>query len=240
MVHSNSPKPIAVITGASKGIGLAIAHAFVAENYSVLLCSRSEAHLEEASREIRRANPEADIKTYAADMGDAKQVKDFGNWCLQQGTPTILVNNAGIYLPGNLSDAGEGNMEDTMNINFYSAYHLTRELLPAMKEQGHGHIFNISSIAGLGAYDGGGAYSVSKFALTGFSKNLRHELKATGIKVTTVFPGAVMTNSWAGFDNSNNRIMEASDIAAMLVSASKLSAAATVEEIVIRPQLGDL
>ena len=237
---SNGSKGIVVITGASKGIGKAIATGFAAEGYEVLICSRSNEHLREAVKQITQQHPGASIKTFEADFADMNAVRSFGDWCLQQGTPTILVNNAGIYLPGNLSEEAEGSMESTMNINFFSAYHLTRQLLPSMKSGGEGHIFNISSIAGLAAYEGGGSYSVSKFALTGFSKNLRHELKETGIKVTTVFPGAVMTNSWAGFDNSNNRIMEAADIAAMIVAASKLSPQATVEDIIIRPQLGDL
>ena len=230
----------AIITGGSKGIGKAIASAFAGEGFTILICSRSEQHLADASADLRNRHPAAVIKTFAADFSKKEEVLAFGEWCLQQGTPEILVNNAGIYLPGNLSEEDEGNMEQIMNINFFSAYHLTRQLLPFMKEQGKGHIFNIGSIAGLMAYEGGGSYSVSKFALNGFSINLRHELKRAGIKVTTVFPGAVMTDSWAGFDNSNNRIMEATDIAAMILAASKLSPQATVEEIVIRPQLGDL
>jgi NADP-dependent 3-hydroxy acid dehydrogenase YdfG len=109
-----------------------------------------------------------------------------------------------------------------------------------MVKQKSGHIFNVCSIAALKAYPNGGAYSISKFALHGFTINLRHEMKAHGIKVTAVHPGAVMTDSWAGFDNSQNRIMEAEDIAAMVLAATRLSIQACVEEIVIRPQLGDL
>ncbi|MBC7936006.1 MAG: SDR family oxidoreductase [Rhizobacter sp.] len=240
MGNSENTKPIAVVTGASKGIGKAIAARFAAEGYLVLICSREASNLDEAVADIRKQYPEAELRISEADFSDMNAVKVFGEWCLQQGIPQVLVNNAGIYLPGNLTDEAEGNMERTMNINFFSAYHLTRQLLPSMKAAGKGHIFNVSSIAGLSAYEGGGSYSVSKFALTGFSKNLRHELKTAGIKVTTLLPGAVMTGSWAGFDNSNNRIMEAADIAAMVLAASKLSPQATVEEILLRPQLGDL
>ena len=96
------------------------------------------------------------------------------------------------------------------------------------------------SIASLKAYEGGGGYSVSKFALNGFTQNLRHELKTYGIKVTAVFLGAVLTDTWGGFDNSNNRIMETSDIVEMMFTSAHLSIQAVVEEIVIRPQLGDL
>lgn len=240
MENNKDPRPIAVITGASKGIGKAIATAFVSEGYRVLICSRKESNLQDAVSDIKKNYPGADISSFAADLCDREQVAAFGDWCLQQGMLAVLVNNAGMYLPGNLGDEAEENMEQTMNLNFYSAYHLTRKLLPSMKAAGKGHIFNISSIAGLMAYEGGGSYSVSKFALNGFSINLRHELKNTGIKVTTVLPGAVMTDSWKGFDNSNHRIMETEDIAAMILAASRLSPQATVEEIVIRPQLGDL
>ena len=124
--------------------------------------------------------------------------------------------------------------------NLYSAYHVTRSIVPVMIKNNSGHIFNICSIASLQAYNNGGSYSISKFALMGFSKNLREELKSYNIKVSSVYPGAVLTDSWGDFDNSNNRIMEADDIAKMIVAASKLSAQAVVEDIVLRPQLGDL
>jgi short-subunit dehydrogenase len=125
-------------------------------------------------------------------------------------------------------------------VNLYSAYHLTRKLIGSMMKQKSGHIFNMCSIASLNAYANGGAYSISKFALHGFSKNLREEMKPYGIKVSSVFPGAVLTDSWGDFDNSNQRIMEAQDIAKLVFAAAQLSPAACVEDIIIRPQLGDL
>jgi NADP-dependent 3-hydroxy acid dehydrogenase YdfG len=109
-----------------------------------------------------------------------------------------------------------------------------------MMERRSGHIFNMCSIASLHAYHNGGAYSISKYALHGFSKNLREEMKPHNIKVTAIHPGAVLTDSWGDYDNSSKRIMEADDIAKMVFAASQLSAAACVEDIVIRPQLGDL
>jgi NADP-dependent 3-hydroxy acid dehydrogenase YdfG len=134
----------------------------------------------------------------------------------------------------------DGALERQIASNLYSAYYLTRVLLPAMTAQKSGHIFNMCSIASLDAYQNGGAYSISKFALHGFSRNLREEMKAHGIKVTGVYPGAVMTDSWAGFDNSKGRIMEAGDVAAMVYAAATLSPQACVEDIIIRPLLGDL
>jgi NAD(P)-dependent dehydrogenase (short-subunit alcohol dehydrogenase family) len=131
-----------------------------------------------------------------------------------------------------------------METNLFGAYHLTRALLPQMINHplpatGR-HIFNMCSIASLDAYENGGAYSISKFALYGFSKNLREEMKRFGIKVTSVHPGAVLTDSWENFDNSSKRIMEAGDVAQLVFAASQLSPQACVEDIVLRPQLGDL
>ncbi len=103
-----------------------------------------------------------------------------------------------------------------------------------------GHIFNMCSVASVKAYPGGGSYSISKFALNGFSQNLRHELMPHGIKVTGVFPGAVLTDSWGNYDNTDKRIMEPSDIAEMIFAATQLSPQAVVEDIIIRPLLGDL
>jgi len=240
MENENKLKGTVIVTGSSKGIGKAIAEKFAADNCTVLLCSRNETHLSKTAAEIQQQFPGAIIKSFPADLSDKNQVSAFGNWCLQQGIPEVLVNNAGHYLPGQIFDEPEGNLESMMNTNFYSAYYLTRMLLPAMILNGKGHIFNVCSVAALGAYEGGGSYSISKFALNGFSKNLRYELKQTGLKVTTVFPGAVKTDSWGDFDNSQNRIMEATDIATLVIAATKLSAQAVVEEIVIRPQLGDL
>jgi len=103
-----------------------------------------------------------------------------------------------------------------------------------------GHIFNMCSIASLAAYSNGGSYSISKFALLGFSKNLREELKSYNIKVTAVLPGAVYTDSWSGTGVSPERIMEADDVASMVHAATLLSPQACVEDIIMRPQLGDV
>jgi short-subunit dehydrogenase len=232
-----------VITGASKGIGKAIAEIFAAEGATLFLCSRNEAQLQKTANEIKETNPQCTVQCKAADLSDKMAAKDFGAWCLQFGTPDILVNNAGHFLPGNVYNEEEGNIEKMIATNLYSAYHLTRTLLPAMMDKTNSrsrHIFNICSVAALEAYENGGAYSISKFALLGFSKNLREELKPFNIKVTAVSPGAVLTDSWGSFDNSNNRIMEARDIALMILACSKLSIQAVVEDIVLRPQLGDL
>ncbi len=229
-----------IVSGASKGIGKAIAEGFVAEGHTVILCARNKLTLEQTAEEIKAKYRDATLFIFPADLSIQEEVTAFAQFCLQKGTPHVLVNNAGTYLPGNVLDEPDGSLEAMMAINLYSAYHLSRILIPAMIENKQGHVFNICSVAALQAYEGGGGYSISKFALHGLSENMRHELKYLGVKVTAVFPGAVLTDSWGNYDNSERRIMEANDIAHMIVAATKLSSQAVVESITIRPQLGDL
>jgi short-subunit dehydrogenase len=229
-----------VVTGASRGIGKAIAEIFAANGHHLFLSGRNEVQLYKTLEELNTKYPAVSIKAKAFDLSIKEQAKGFGAWCLGLCVPDILINNAGGFEPGSIYNERDGLLEDQMAINLYSAYHLTRTLLPEMMKRKSGHIFNMCSIAALKAYPNGGSYSISKYAMHGFSKNLREELKAYNIKVTTVFPGAVLTDSWGDFDNSSDRIMVADDIAKMIYTASRLSPGACVEEIVIRPQLGDL
>jgi short-subunit dehydrogenase len=229
-----------VITGASKGIGFAIAELFAANGHDLYLTSKTASSLQEAVTTLRNQFPSVSIQFTQADLSIQSEVDQFSKWCLEKTTPDILVNNAGYFVPGKLQDEADGQLQDQLNTNLFSAYHLTRGLLPKMIANKSGHIFNICSIASLGAYENGGAYSISKFALLGFSKNLRLELKNQGIKVTAVCPGAAYTNSWSGSGVDPKRIMEAGDIAKMIYAATQLSPQAVVEDIVMRPQLGDL
>jgi short-subunit dehydrogenase len=229
-----------IITGASKGIGKAIAEQFAHSGNTLLLCSRGEKSLYETVSYLQERYLEVSIKARIVDMQVKEEVKAFGEWCLGFGVPDILINNAGQFLPGSILDEEVGVLEKMMEVNLYSAYHLTKAILPAMIEKKHGHIINICSIASLQAYSNGGSYSISKFALLGFSKNLREEMKQHGIKVTAVCPGAAMSASWDGFEIDPARIMEAADIAKMIYAASQLSPQAVVEDIVMRPLLGDL
>jgi len=229
-----------VITGASQGIGYAVAEAFAAEGHTLCIGSKTTSRLKEAAENLQKKYPAATIHSQQADLSKQEDCAAFGQWCLSFGTPTILINNAGFFLPGNLMEEEQGVLEAQIGANLYSAYYTSRAIIPAMIKAGTGHIFNICSIASLQAYPQGGAYSISKYALDGFSKNLRVELKDKGIKVTGVYPGATYTNSWAGSGVAPTRIMEAQDIAKMILAAAHLSPQAVVEDIIMRPLLGDL
>lgn len=230
-----------VITGASRGLGFSMAEAFAREGHDLYLTAKNEVTLYGALASLMSRFPDQIIKAKPFDLGSKQGAVDFGHWILEAGVQTdILVNNAGTFQPGRIYDEPDGQLEEILQINLMSAYHLTRVLLPSMIERRSGHIFNISSIAALQAYPGGGSYSISKAALSGFSKNLREELKAFQIKVTCIYPGAVYTDSWADSGVKPERIMKAADIADLVVQISKLSAQAVVEELVIRPLAGDL
>jgi short-subunit dehydrogenase len=231
-----------VITGATKGIGRAIADLFAQEGgWKIAICSRNEVDLLQAAKEISALHTDTGVYTRATDMSVKDEVLAFAQFVQEKvGDVDILVNNAGVFIPGQISEEPEGILEKMIDTNLYSAYNLTRALLPRMKERQSGHIFNMCSIASEIAYPNGGSYSISKFALLGFSKVLREEMKPLGIKVTSILPGATWSASWAGVDLPKSRLMPATDIAKMLKAAYDLSSSTVMEAIVLRPQLGDL
>lgn len=230
-----------IITGASKGFGKAIAEKFAASGWHVYMCSRTVSVLYATRDELRKRFPDIKVEAIPFDLGIKEDAQKFGKWILSLNISIdVLVNNAGTFEPGNVYSEPDGVLEKMIAVNLYSAYHLTKTIIAKMITQKQGHIFNMCSIASLQAYTNGGAYSISKFALAGFSKNLREEMKPYGIKVTAVYPGAAYTDSWASSGVDPKRIMEANDIAEMIYTAAQLSPQACVEDIVLRPQLGDL
>lgn len=232
-----------IITGASKGLGKAIAEVFAddKQGHHFFLCARNQVELEMTGKELQSRFPRIKMFTRTCDVGDKIDLREFVKWISgHTDRIDILVNNAGIFIPGSVHNEDEAMLEKMIAVNLYGAYHLTRMILPGMIKNRSGHIFNICSIAALNAYENGGSYSISKYAMLGFSKNLREEMKPHNIKVTHVLPGAAYTASWSGSGINPDRIMEAEDIAKMIYAAAHLSAKACVEEIIIRPQLGDL
>lgn len=233
--------PNAVITGATQGIGKAIAKKLLEQGFSLAICARNQEELDSLKTGWQARYPQATILALKADVGVKEEVLSFAADVMDEfAVVDILVNNAGIYLPGNIETEEDGHLERLMSVNLFSAYHLTRSLLPTIHQSRKGHIFNICSVAALKAYPGGGSYSISKYALLGFSDNLREELKDTTIRVTALSPGAVYSRSWSSSGVAESRIMQVSDVADMLWASYSLSAMANVENIVMRPQKGDL
>ena len=232
---------LAVISGGTRGIGRAVLKAFARLDFGLVTCSRSERSLDELRMAFDSEYPGIELHGIVADLAIRKDVDAFSGYVQTLGHPVeVLVNNAGRFLPGSVHAEEEGNLEQMISTNLYSAYHLTRALIPGMLRARSGHIFNMCSTASIIPYLNGGSYCISKFALYGMTKMLREELKESGIRVTAILPGATLTDSWAGTDLPPDRFMKPEDVAAVVTNAYVLSQSAVVEEILMRPQLGDI
>jgi short-subunit dehydrogenase len=229
-----------LVTGGTKGIGRAIIERFASEGFDIFTCSRNEKDLSDLEKDFYTKFPNQQIIVRKVDMSIKEEVMAFADEVKKIAIPDVLVNNAGIFLPGSIHSEPEGNFELMMQTNLYSAYYLTRSFTAEMIKRNSGYIFSIGSIAGLTAYANGGSYAISKWAMLGFTKCLRQELKDSNIKVTSVLPGATFTASWEGVDIPRERFMKVEDVAESVWGAYNLSPYSVVEEIVIRPQLGDL
>lgn len=221
-----------LVTGGSKGIGLAIARRFLAGGYAATVCARDPVALATARAELPQ------LHGITCDVTDREQ----RNAMVTQlsGPPDVLVNNAGAYRPGQVHSEDDGALEAMLEANLLGAYHLTRQLLPGMMARGSGTIVNVCSTASITPYVNGGSYCIAKHALHGFSRTLREEMKPHGIRVVSVLPGATLTASWDGVDLPPERLMPPEDVAEMVWSACRVSARTVVEDIVMRPLLGDI
>src|SRR5690606_18385002 len=165
--------------------------ALAKEGWDVALTSRHAKELAQTRADLLDLYPDRSCLVHTVDFGRKTDAIAYGRTLL--GTwPDIdlLVNNAGIFLPGAVHEEPDGALEAMTAVNLFGPYHLTRTLLPAMIARRSGHIINMCSVASRIAYPNGGAYTIVKFALLGFSKSLREEMKPHGIKVTSVMPGA--------------------------------------------------
>lgn len=223
-------KPLIVVTGGTKGIGRAIVDRFVAEGFDAIVCARSIDGISGPG-----------LLPFSADLSNRSGVDALVAYVESLNRPVdVLVNNTGVFQPGQIHNEAEGTFEQLMTTNVGSAYHLTRGLVRDMMIQRKGHIFMMCSTASITPYINGGSYCISKFALLGMSRVLREELKPHDVKVTAILPGATLTASWAGTDLPEDRFMKPEDVAESTWMAYSLSKSAVVEEILIRPQLGDI
>ena len=226
---------VVLVTGASRGIGRAIVERVAREGCSVVACARGAEGLAALAAEV------PGIETAACDMRDPAAVDALAAHVLaRHGAVDLLVNNAGAYRPGQIASEDDDALLDMLQANLFGAYRLTRRLLPAMVARRSGMVLNMCSTASIAAYPNGGSYSIAKHALHGFSRNLREEMKPHGVRVVALLPGATWTSSWDGVPLPEERLMPAEDVAEMAWAAWRLSARSVVEDIVMRPQRGDI
>ncbi|WP_022823575.1 SDR family oxidoreductase [Hymenobacter norwichensis] len=232
-----------VVTGGTKGIGRAIVLRFLRAGLPVVTCARSSDNLTELQTACRQEVPGAVLHTLPADLSRAEDCRRFTDFVLGlEGEVEVLVNNTGAFLPGRLQDepTDGSQLRQMLAANLLSAYDVTLPLLPGLIAQRRGHIFTICSTASITAYPNGGSYGIAKHALYGLTRNLREELKEHNVRVTAVLPGATLTASWEGVDLPAERFIKPDDVAEAVFSAYSLSPQAVIEELLIRPQLGDI
>ena len=232
--------PIVVITGASQGIGQAVAEAFAQEPEAHLaLIARSQDKLDAVAARCRACGAEAAV--FPCDVTDDAAVHRTAAAILARwGAPDVLVNNAGFFQPGAVRETTAELFRRQVAVNLTSAFVVTQAFLEAMVAQGRGHLFYMASVASIRAYEGAVAYCAAKHGLLGLARVVREETKTLGLRVTTLLPGATLTPSWGSVDLPEERFMPPVDVARAIVDIYHLSDRTVVEEILLRPQLGDI
>jgi short-subunit dehydrogenase len=231
----------AIITGATKGMGHAIAIAFAKEGVNLAVCSRNADDLREFEQELKIANPAIKVVAQLADGSVKEQLLSFAAAAEKElGFISIIVNNLGMFEPVSILDESDTAFDKQMNTNLMPAYHLYRFFGKKMIAAREGHIFSICSVAALDPIASAGTYSITKLALLGLSKVMQREMQPHGVKVTAVIPGSTLTNSWAGTTIDKNKFILPEDIASAIINISKMSVGANVEEIIIKPTTGQV
>lgn len=233
--------PVVVITGASQGIGEAIALAFATDLHGVRLAliARNEKNLSAVARTCRGAGAEVDV--FPCDVSDESSVAQMGAAVTQRfGQVDVLINNAGKFFGASFLETKPADFDAQIAANLRSVFLVSKVFVPGMVKRGIGDIFNMSSIAGQEAYPNGTAYCAAKYGVTGLSAVMRAELKDKGVRVCCLHPGATWTPSWSGSGVKAERIMPSADIAQAVLAIYRMDRRTVVEEIVLRPQLGDI
>lgn len=215
----------ALITGAGKGIGKAIALALAAEGTNVILLARTAADLEKTAAEAQAFGVKT--LTLTADIADINSVNLAVEKALAEfKTIDILINNAGVGKFGKFLDLTPEEFENIIRVNLMGVYYTTRAVLPGMIEQQSGDIVNISSTAGLKGAALTSAYSASKFAVLGLTESLMQEVRKHNIRVTALTPSTVATDMAKDLnltDGNPDKVMQSEDVAELIVAQLKLN-----------------
>ena len=231
----------AVITGATKGMGRAIAIKLAEAGYSLVICSRDQSEIDSFCRQLMLNNPSIMATGLRTNCADPAHVKAFASFVKQHfGQVDVLINNVGIFNPASILDEDESLMETHFQVNFHTAYTLCRIFGRQMRTNRSGYIINICSVAAISPVFEAGSYSVTKLALHGLTKVLRLELMHHNVKVTAILPGSTLTNSWDGTTIADECFIAAEDIANAVMYCLSSSPGANPEEIVIRPLSGQV
>jgi 3-oxoacyl-[acyl-carrier protein] reductase len=224
---------VALVTGASRGIGRAIALRLAAMGAAVAICGRDATALEATKNGLQRAG----VRTYSQ-IADVTQIADVGSLVDKTqaalGTISILVNNAGIGLFGPAHEKSEAEWDRVLDTNLKGVFLVSKAVIPAMIQRGGGDIINISSLAGKNTFAGGGIYCASKWGLQGLSGCMAEDLRDHGIRVSLVCPGSVATE-FSSHAKDPAKALAAVDVAHAVAMLVTQSAQSFVSEVQIRP-----
>lgn len=224
---------VAIITGASKGIGKSIALSLAASGSKVVLASRKQKELDELAKEIRAQGGTS--LSVVTDVSDEAQVGRLVKKTIAEfGRIDVLVNNAGYAVISKIVDADVKDYDGMMNVNLRGPFLCSKAVLPTMIHQKKGAIINIASLAGKNAFVGGAIYSASKWGLLGFSRSLMLEVREYNIRVVTICPGSVNT-TFSDHSKDGEKIIQPQDVADAVLFALTMPARSNVSEIDIRP-----
>ena len=233
--------PLVLITGASQGIGAAIAQAFAEEmpGTRLALVARTEKKLEDVAERCRQRGAEAEV--FPCDVAYDDAVAHMAGKVKEtMGVPDVLVNNAGSFAPGGVLEMSPVDFRRQVDVNLTSAFLVTHAFLKEMVERASGDVFFTASVASIVGYPRSVAYGAAKHGLLGMARALRAETQEMGIRVVSLLPGATYTDSWAASGLPAERFMPPEDLARLAVAIHQMSGRTVVEEVLMRPQLGDV
>lgn len=225
---------IALITGASRGIGLAIAHHLGNLGAKLALCARDSARLESAAVELRRNA--STVLPISADVTQTHEIQQLvARTQSELGPIDILVNNTGIGRFGPVQTVPDTDWDEILDTNLKSVFQVSRAVLPSMIERKRGHIINISSLAGKNTFAGGAIYCASKWGLMGLSGCMAEDLRAHGIRVSVVCPGSVATDFSPHTGRDTSKLLQPDDVAHAVVTLVTQAPQSFISEIDLRP-----
>lgn len=237
----NNKTSVAFITGASRGIGYSIARCVAPMCSHLLITSRRKANVAAAAKRLQKETG-CQVHSMWGDLAKGRSFADVAKQLVASTTKRVdmLVLNAGYYVEGSLAEITDTDFERNMLVNCHSAHYIVSTLLPFLKKSPAGKIVIVGSTAAYEAYPLVPTYGIAKWGLRGYAINLRKELMAQHIGVTFISPGGTLTDMWAGVDLPDNRLLEADDIGKLVAAIMTLSRQAVVEELIVRPMMGDI
>ncbi len=225
---------VAIITGASRGIGFAVAHRLGTLGAKLSLCARDEKKLQSAADELRPGA--AGVFAAAVDVTHGDQIAAFvQNTEKALGPVEILVNNAGVGYFAPTHEATEANWDTVLDTNLKSVFLASKAVAPGMIQRRSGHIINIASLAGKNAFAGGGIYCASKWGLLGLTECMAEDLRAYGIRVSAICPGSVATDFSPRGKKDVSKMLQPNDIAHAVEMIVTQAPQSFISEVLLRP-----